>query len=52
MQELLLVRRTLGDLTVEAADLDLTAFQLTMVEARLRGDGPQVPTELAAHDAQ
>jgi len=46
LQELLLARRTLGELTVEAVDLDLSAQQLAITESRVRGDGPPAPPEL------
>jgi cobalt-zinc-cadmium efflux system outer membrane protein len=48
LPELLLARRTLGELTADAADLDLSAFQLAIAEARLRGDGPPMPAGLLA----
>jgi len=46
LQELLLARRTLGELTVEAVDLDLSAQQLAITESRVRGEGPPAPPEL------
>jgi outer membrane protein, heavy metal efflux system len=46
LQEVLLARRTLGELTVEAADLDLSAHQLAIAESRIRGEGPPAPPEL------
>jgi outer membrane protein, heavy metal efflux system len=46
LPDLLLARRTLGELAAEAADLDLSAFLLASAEARLRGEGPPVPAEL------
>ena len=49
LPELLLARRTLGELTAQAADLDLSAFQLAVAEARIRGDGPPTPAEFIAN---
>lgn len=47
LQELLLARRTLGELTVAAAALDLSAQQLDVTSARVRGEGPPTPSELS-----
>lgn len=46
LPDLLLARRTLGELVAESADLELSAFILAIAEARLRGDGPPSPPAL------
>ena len=43
LQDLLLARRSLGELTQEAADLDLQMFQLRLQRARSLGAAPPVP---------
>ncbi len=43
LPDLLLARRTLGDLQLDAADLDLFAFHLTVAEARAAGELPPLP---------
>jgi cobalt-zinc-cadmium efflux system outer membrane protein len=47
LQELLLARRTLGELTLAAAALDLSAQQLDVASARVRGEGPPAPYEFS-----
>ncbi|HEY3445893.1 MAG TPA: TolC family protein [Myxococcales bacterium] len=46
LQDLLLARRTLGELVMDAADLDLSLRQLANSAARVRGGGPEAPAEL------
>ena len=43
LPDLLLARRTLGDLRLDAADLDLFAFHLTVAQARAAGELPPLP---------
>ena len=43
LPDLLLARRTLGDLQLDAADLDLFAFHLTVAHARAAGELPPLP---------
>jgi len=43
LPDLLLARRTLGDLQLDAADLDLFAFHLTVAQARVAGELPPLP---------
>ncbi|MGZ6132740.1 MAG: TolC family protein [Myxococcaceae bacterium] len=43
LPDLLLARRTLGDLQLDAADLDLFAFHLTVAQARAAGELPPLP---------
>lgn len=43
LPDLLLARRTLGDLQLDAADLDLFAFHLTVARARAAGELPPLP---------
>lgn len=45
LQELLLVRRTLGELLIDATELDLEAFRLSLIRARLGGGGPHALPE-------
>ncbi|HEX2572658.1 MAG TPA: TolC family protein [Polyangia bacterium] len=40
LQELLLARRTLGELLIDATELDLATFRLSLARARLGGGGP------------
>lgn len=49
MLDLLFARRTYGQLVLDAADLDLAAFRLSVSMERVRGAGPKPPGELAAH---
>jgi len=46
LPDLLLARRTLGDLQLDAADLDLFAFHLTVARARAAGEVPPLPENL------
>jgi len=46
LPDLLLARRTLGELQLDAADLDLFAFHLTVAQARAAGDLPPLPEDL------
>lgn len=48
LQELLLTRRSYGQLILEAADLDLSAFRLAVELERTRAAGPRPPEELSA----
>jgi outer membrane protein, heavy metal efflux system len=43
LPDLLLARRTLGELQLDAADLDLFAFHLTVAQARAAGELPPLP---------
>jgi outer membrane protein, heavy metal efflux system len=49
MLDLLFARRTYGQLVLDAADLDLAAFRLSVSMERVRGAGPKPPGELAEH---
>ncbi len=49
MQDLLMARRTLGELVIDSADLDLQAFQLSTSAARNSPMGPPVPAEIRAN---
>lgn len=49
MLELLLARRNQGELLLDAADLDLAAFRLSVALERVSAAGPQPPAELRAH---
>ncbi|HET9156444.1 MAG TPA: TolC family protein, partial [Myxococcaceae bacterium] len=46
LPDLLLARRTLGDLQLDAADLDLFAFHLTVAHARAAGELPPMPENI------
>ncbi|WP_224361275.1 TolC family protein [Hyalangium versicolor] len=46
LQDLLLARRSYGELLLRAADLDLTAFHLTVELDRARAAGPSAPSSL------
>lgn len=46
LQDLLLARRSYGELLLHAADLDLTAFHLTLELDRARAAGPAAPAPL------
>jgi cobalt-zinc-cadmium efflux system outer membrane protein len=46
LPDLLLARRTLGDLQLDAADLDLFAFHLTVAQARAAGELPSLPESI------
>lgn len=46
LPDLLLARRTLGDLQLDAADLDLFAFHLTVAQARAAGELPPLPESI------
>jgi cobalt-zinc-cadmium efflux system outer membrane protein len=46
LQDLLLARRTYGQLLLEGADLDLTAFRLSLELERAGAEGPSGPTDL------
>ena len=46
LPDLLLARRTLGDLQLDAADLDLFAFHLTVAQARAAGELPPLPENI------
>jgi cobalt-zinc-cadmium efflux system outer membrane protein len=48
LQDLLLARRTWGELTLDATEMALSAHQLANAVSRARGEGPQVPPELRA----
>lgn len=47
LQDLLLARRTLGELLLSAADLDATAYKNRVALARVVGELPPLPAELA-----
>jgi cobalt-zinc-cadmium efflux system outer membrane protein len=46
LPDLLLARRTLGDLQLDAADLDLFTFHLTVAHARAAGELPPMPENI------
>ena len=46
LPDLLLARRTLGELQLDAADLDLFAFHLTVAQARAAGELPPLPESI------
>ena len=48
LQDLLLARRTLDELLLDAADLDREVFELEVELARVRGWAPPAPSALAA----
>ncbi|WP_223642408.1 TolC family protein [Corallococcus sp. EGB] len=48
LQDLLLARRTYGELVLHAADLDQTAYHLTIAIARASAAGPRAPDTLTA----
>jgi len=48
LQDLLLARRTLGELLLDSADLDLQAFQISSATARNGAAGPPLPRALSA----
>jgi cobalt-zinc-cadmium efflux system outer membrane protein len=50
LQELLLTRRTYGELLLDASELDLSAFQLANARARAGGETPPVPAALQLQD--
>ncbi|MBX7099348.1 MAG: TolC family protein [Myxococcaceae bacterium] len=47
VQDLIFARRSLGELTLDARDLDLFTFRLAQAEVRLRGLVPPMPQELS-----
>jgi cobalt-zinc-cadmium efflux system outer membrane protein len=47
LPDLLLARRTLGEVTLDAVDLDLNAFVLSVAQARVLGAGPIPPNSLS-----
>ncbi|WNG33833.1 TolC family protein [Archangium minus] len=47
LQDLLFARRTYGQLLMDAAELDLTAFHLSVALDRVRAAGPKAPPELS-----
>ena len=47
LQDLLFARRTYGQLLLDAAELDLSAFRLSVALDRVRATGPTPPTELS-----
>lgn len=47
--ELLLARRTYGQLLLDAAELDLSAFRLAVAMERVSAGGPTPPRELSQH---
>ena len=47
LPDLLLARRTLGELLLDGASLDLDAFRLDTARARLEAAGPAAPHDLA-----
>ncbi|MFE8595336.1 TolC family protein [Archangium violaceum] len=49
MLELLLARRTYGQLLLDATELDLSAFRLAVAQERVRAGGPRAPAELSEH---
>ncbi|PTL77626.1 TolC family protein [Vitiosangium sp. GDMCC 1.1324] len=49
MLDLLFARRTYGQFLMDAADLDLAAFRLSVSMERVRATGPKAPTELSEH---
>ncbi len=48
LQDLLMARRTLGELLLDGAELDLQAFQLSTSSARNGPAGPPIPPDLRA----
>jgi len=48
LQDLLLARRTLGELLLDSADLDLQAFQISSASARNAAAGPPLPRALGS----
>jgi outer membrane protein, heavy metal efflux system len=48
LQDLLIARRTYGQLLLDAADIDLAAFRVSVDLDRVRSAGPQAPAELGA----
>ncbi|QRK12816.1 TolC family protein [Archangium violaceum] len=46
LQDLLFARRTYGQVLMDAAELDLTAFHLSVALDRVRAAGPKAPPEL------
>ena len=46
VQDLLLARRTLGELVLDKSDLDLAVFHLAVLRSRVSGLSPPLPTEL------
>lgn len=46
LQDLILARRTLEELSIDALDLELAAFKLSITRARLSGVVPPLPPEL------
>ncbi len=51
LQDLILARRTLEELSIDALDLELTAFKLSITRARLSGVVPPLPPELSQDNA-
>lgn len=49
LMDLLLARRTYGELLLDAAELDLSAFRLSVALERVRATGPRPPSELREH---
>ena len=49
LQDLLFARRTYGQLLLDAAELDLNAFRLSVARDRAHAAGPQAPAELRAN---
>lgn len=48
VQDLILARRTLVELSIDALDLQLSSFKLSITRARLSGVVPPLPPELSA----
>ncbi len=46
LQDLLLARRSLGELVLDKSDLDLAVFHLAVLRSRVSGLSPPLPTEL------
>ena len=51
LQDLILARRTLEELSIDALDLELAAFKLSITRARLSGVVPPLPPELTQDTA-
>ncbi len=46
LQDLLLARRTLGELVLDKSDLDLAIFELAVLRSRVCGQSPPLPPDL------
>jgi cobalt-zinc-cadmium efflux system outer membrane protein len=50
VQDLLLARRTLQDLTIDSVEVDLLVYHLALELERARGEGPKAPALLSEHE--